>query len=406
MKRLFNSALLLLTGVVLGWWLHGPVSPAAPKKLPVIAATPTSPFMKPAPELSMPPPDNIADPSPLDFELDTEAIIQHFRQLLNQQDFDQALAFYEQALILDDAYQVLLKPVLEGYLKTCILQCSEGVFIALVDAWLASYYEDIPVLLLLADYQRLQGFPEEAAKVLHSATTYAYQPNQRERVTLALRRLVQSTDDYLSGQQRWIELLGFYELLEAIAISEPEFHLRQAMIYRMLDEPAHARSLLLALQANDNGLDPQWTEALDLQLAETAPEQEPIAVPVNAIPISRRGDHYLIETTLNNRQQVILMIDTGASITSLSKTSFARLSHANFDRRGSRLFNTANGVARGEVYRAASIALGDTRIDGVDVAILDYKSPDGVDGLLGMNVLRNYRFEIDQDKELLFLRPR
>ena len=45
-------------------------------------------------------------------------------------------------------------------------------------------------------------------------------------------------------------------------------------------------------------------------------------------------------------------------------------------------------------------------IEGVDVAILDYNSRDGVDGLLGMNVLRNYRFEIDQDLALLYLRPR
>ena len=30
----------------------------------------------------------------------------------------------------------------------------------------------------------------------------------------------------------------------------------------------------------------------------------------------------------------------------------------------------------------------------------------GLDGLLGMNVLRNYRFEIDQDNEILYMSPR
>jgi hypothetical protein len=36
----------------------------------------------------------------------------------------------------------------------------------------------------------------------------------------------------------------------------------------------------------------------------------------------------------------------------------------------------------------------------------DFEPSDGLDGLLGMNVLRNYRFEIDQDKEFLYLSPR
>jgi len=66
----------------------------------------------------------------------------------------------------------------------------------------------------------------------------------------------------------------------------------------------------------------------------------------------------------------------------------------------------ANGLTQGEIYRVASISMGDARVDNLDIAVLDYEPPAGVDGLLGMNVLRNYRFEIDQDRELLYLRPR
>ena len=100
------------------------------------------------------------------------------------------------------------------------------------------------------------------------------------------------------------------------------------------------------------------------------------------------------------------IIDTGASVTSLTRTSFASLNSNYFEYQDSRLFNTANGMTQGEVYEAASITLGNTRIDGVDVAVLDFATTGGVDGLLGMNVLRNYRFEIDQEKALLYLQPR
>ena len=141
-------------------------------------------------------------------------------------------------------------------------------------------------------------------------------------------------------------------------------------------------------------------------MAGIAPQTQPDMLAGDAVPLIRRGDHYLIETAFNDTEKVVLMIDTGASITSLSRTSFAGLSGDQFELRGARMFNTANGVARGEVYRVGSISLGQALVEDVDVAILDYESPDGVDGLLGMNVLRNYRFEIDQDEALLYLRPR
>jgi hypothetical protein len=50
--------------------------------------------------------------------------------------------------------------------------------------------------------------------------------------------------------------------------------------------------------------------------------------------------------------------------------------------------------------------LGEIKILDLEIAVLDFEPSDGLDGLLGMNVLRNYRFEIDQDKEILFMSPR
>jgi clan AA aspartic protease (TIGR02281 family) len=325
--------------------------------------------------------------------------------LLAQQQFDEAIGLYERALARDEGLQALLKPALLNYLSACLGQCPGGAFISLADSWLATYYDDIPVLLLLAEFQRQQGYPDEAAQVLQMARTYAYQPGQRERVTREVRRLVQTTDEDLSQQQRWIELLGFYELVETLELSEPEFQFRQATIYRLVGDPERSRSLLLALQAN-NERDPRREREIELELAQLTPAAGATAAPVNSIPLTRRGDHYLLSTVLNNDQQVTLIIDTGASITSLTQASFAKLDSNQFEYQGSRLFNTANGMTQGEVYKALSMTLGDTRIDGIDVAVLDFATTGGVDGLLGMNVLRNYRFEIDQEKALLYLQAR
>ena len=131
---------------------------------------------------------------------------------------------------------------------------------------------------------------------------------------------------------------------------------------------------------------------------------EPAAV--TAVPLTRRGDHYLLQAVLNDRHPVVLMIDTGASITSLSRASFARLGRTGFAHQGTRLFNTANGLARGDIYAIDSLAMGDISLSAGEVAVLDYTPSGEVDGLLGMNVLRQFAFEIDQDNARLLLQPR
>ena len=412
MMRCLSSVVLLLAGVALGWWLRGPAAVVAPADMAAFEAGASADAaagvaFEAATRAVPPGPQGAAGQRPRpEPEIDTTVSVSSFRDLLAGQDFEQAVAYYEQALDFGEGYQVLLKPALEDYLQTCLRQCREGVFTSLVDVWLATYYDDIPVLLLLAQYQQQQGFPEEAVKVLHMANTYAYQAGQREQVSLALRRLVKSTDDYLAPQQRWIELLGFYELVEAVGVTEPAFLFRQAMIYRTIGEPGRSRDMLLALRASDNELDPRWTQAIDSQLAEIAPEPEAEPVPANAIPLMRQGDHFLVETRLNNRKRLVLMIDSGASITSISRSSFDNISSASFQGRGSRLFNTASGITHGDVFSVDSLELGNARINDIEVAVLDYEPRAGVDGLLGMNVLRNYRFEIDQENALLYLQPR
>ena len=402
--QLAKTSCLLLVGVALGWSLHD----AAPigsqlKTLATPAILPLQYF----------PRGPLADsPSPLEYEVAQvpESTVlpstDRFRQLLMEQRFEMALAYYEQALYLDNTYQLTLKPIFEQYLILCMEQCSEGVFVEMVNVWLAAYYQDIPILLLLAEYQRLQYQPEEAASTLQLAATYAYQTEHEEGVNAAVQRLVQATDVALSQQESWVELLGFYEYLETIDLATPKFFLREAILYRVLGETQRSREMLLALQQRDNRSNTVWTATLDQELSLISPQPVKVARPSHAIALTKHGDHFLVDVTLNRMTNVKLLIDTGASLTTLSNASFAGLPQANFSYRGSRMFRTASGLTRGDVYRASSIGLGEMQLDDIDIAVLDYTSAPSVDGLLGMNVLRNYRFEVNQDDSLLHLHPR
>jgi clan AA aspartic protease (TIGR02281 family) len=331
---------------------------------------------------------------------------QSFAELLESREYTRAIAYYESAIHIDESNQSRLKPELVEYLGAHVQRCADDVFIDLVDLWLDAYYADTEVLLLLANNQRYCGSPEEAARTLQLANTYALSPGKRTSVAAAVARLVVATDKQLSEQQGWIELLGFYEFLETIDLATNTSQLRRASLYERIGELQHSRELLLQLRASDDRMNTEWTAALNQLLANSA--EQPLAreQPQHAIPLTRRGNHYMVATTLNGASEVVLVIDTGASITTLSKSSFSQIPNDGFRYLGARLFNTPNGMAQGEIYHVDSLQLGEIEISDLEIAVLDFEPSDGFDGLLGMNVLRSYRFEIDQDKAFLYMSPR
>jgi predicted aspartyl protease len=70
------------------------------------------------------------------------------------------------------------------------------------------------------------------------------------------------------------------------------------------------------------------------------------------------------------------------------------------------LFNTANGITQGAIYQADQLSLGAYVLRDVKLAVLDFQQNQGIDGLLGMNVLQHFRFEIDQDRQVIRLQQR
>ncbi|MCZ6828805.1 MAG: retropepsin-like aspartic protease [Gammaproteobacteria bacterium] len=334
-----------------------------------------------------------------------ESPAQLFRQLLAGQAFEEAVLLFEQVAESDEAQLPLLRADLLAHLRYLLQQDNNESLVALVDAWLSRYYDDVDVLIILAEYQRRQGYPDEAARVVQFAFTYALDPAQRESVSRFFQGLVEKTDAAWSRQQQWVELLGFYQLLESIGLSEPAFQLRHAAISLALEDFSTARELLLPLTGNI-----EWAgkakELLSLMKPQVAsvPERESRG---DAIPLLRRGGHYLVTVSLNGDSEVTLMIDTGASMSSVSKDTFKALSRRSFyDYLGWRLFNTANGVTRANIYRATEFRIGAHVLQDVDLAVLELGEGRGIDGLLGMNVLQYYRFEIDQDEGVLYLQER
>jgi aspartyl protease family protein len=113
------------------------------------------------------------------------------------------------------------------------------------------------------------------------------------------------------------------------------------------------------------------------------------------IPRSRDG-HYYIRGAIHG-QPVDFMVDTGASIVSVSRAVARK---ANLPAGIASNFSTAGGTVTGEVVAAQSVEAGGIVVEGISVGVGIH----GDIGLLGQNFLRNVDVLQLEDKMLLRIR--
>jgi clan AA aspartic protease (TIGR02281 family) len=125
-------------------------------------------------------------------------------------------------------------------------------------------------------------------------------------------------------------------------------------------------------------------------------------VPAAGVPLLRSGSHFLVEARPGGSQPARLLIDTGASLTMLTPEALERTAAGARATGRTGTFTTANGRIRAPIYRLDRLVVGDWQVTDLEVGVLDLDDR-GVDGLLGMNFLRHFRFFIDQDAARLRL---
>jgi clan AA aspartic protease (TIGR02281 family) len=119
------------------------------------------------------------------------------------------------------------------------------------------------------------------------------------------------------------------------------------------------------------------------------------------VDLQRVNNHWLVPVTVDNQDQLALIIDTGASLTVVSENTFAQMGAGSAYLR-SVTMNTAGGPTSAEVYRVQRFQLGGFQLREVEFAVMPLTGLQG-DGLLGMNVLQQFAFNIDTSANKLTL---
>lgn len=400
----------LILGFALGWWARGPDTPhvsASPAPLADDDSKITANTnIRPANDRRIDTP--ALRPTPTEHTARTiEDRPSTFRALLEARAYNEAMGIYRDAERTDPPAGTRLKAIALEFLDAYQRRGDSDALIGLIDALLSVHYDDIDVLLLLARHQHSAEYFQEAAHTFQLIFTYALtQATYGQQIERAFDTFVNNVDTQLSGQYRWRELSYFYEHLGSLDLSAPRHQLRLAELYLDHDQTALGQQLLERLSA----IPAVAAQAAELYKRRGGAERESTSTAnarIDSLALSIIGRHFYLPLQLNHATDVQLLIDTGASMTTLSQEAFDRLrQQTRFTEVGPQIFNTAGGTTKGNVYRVQQLRLGTHTLTDVQIAVLDFALPPGVDGLLGMNVLSHFRFQVDQEHARLQVQPR
>ena len=339
----------------------------------------------------------------------SENALAQFKQQLSDHNYPAAVNTYQISLNTGDARKLGLKPILMAHLWMLISSSSEDHFTELTEHYLSVFYDDVDVLLSLAEFNRSIGFLAEAAAVHHLVKSYAYTNRDTLKVEAAIDDFIRQIRANLVAADDLFGLTNIYEQMHSLNLLRPIHRLGQAQIYLQTGNLITARDILVELTNEPSVSIAAEKIMLEHQQQFASSNSNKIALQndySDQIALVSRGNQYWADLEIEDNV-VTLLIDTGASMTTLSRQAFQALPNTNnFDLIGQRMFNTANGITKGNIYRVDRLELGRFTLNNAQIAVLDFKMPEGVDGLLGMNVLQHFRFHIDQGQQVLYLADR
>lgn len=119
--------------------------------------------------------------------------------------------------------------------------------------------------------------------------------------------------------------------------------------------------------------------------------------------ISTPGGNFMVEVVFNNRVKAMLMVDTGASLVTISEKIAKQLGYRTGSKSAEIPFTTAGGMVWMPMVALNTVRVGDAKVDLVEASVNNKMGE--MDGLLGMSFLGDYRVEMDTARSQMILKP-
>lgn len=124
------------------------------------------------------------------------------------------------------------------------------------------------------------------------------------------------------------------------------------------------------------------------------------------VPVEQFGALLVVSTTLNDGYVARFILDTGASLSIISRSLATDIGLLPTSALESITLKTAGGPVQADIITIQSIRLSGAEVRDSAIAIFDLPDvPDGIEGILGLTFLRHFEVTLDIAKGQLHLRP-
>jgi clan AA aspartic protease (TIGR02281 family) len=121
------------------------------------------------------------------------------------------------------------------------------------------------------------------------------------------------------------------------------------------------------------------------------------------VPLVDSNGSFFADVLLNGKVKASLLVDTGASIVTLSEKIGKMLGYRSFASMPKIPFSTAGGTVMSPLVTLRNMQVGGAKLRDVEANINPHMGE--LDGLLGMTFLGEYKVEVDKNASIMTLRP-
>lgn len=263
--------------------------------------------------------------------------------------------------------------------------------------------DDVALLLLEAELMVRTRPLSDAVLHLYSLRDLPLSAPQRQQLEQRIDELVSTAVSQLRAAGHWDLLAQLVEPLFQVMPAHRPHILQLAEAYARQNKPTLMEDVLASMLPDD----PQANRIRSLLPATSSDADENEAATAAAMPdtdvdraitlqLEADGPHFIASVRFAN-QPARLMLDTGATTTAITRQFYNRLTKrqqlpfiGNFE------VETAAGRISASMVQVPVVSFGPLRFTNLAVLVLPEDVMRDADGLLGMNMMQNMDFRLNQ----------
>ena len=222
--------------------------------------------------------------------------------------------------------------------------------------------------------------------------SYIVDYNEKNSIHTKIKSISTTYIEKLKSANNFEDLIEFLINRINVGILNNFYSFELAKVYLKLKNYINSSEILETIQYNKVYKERAIEMLTFIKLKLEEKEEYPIQ-----IPLIKDGLHFLVKAYAQN-VPVVLMIDTGASITSID---YNKINHFKIEKKDA-LFHTAGGDVYETIFQADTFRVGKSSFKDFKISGSKFSGRNR-DGLLGMNFLGKFKFKIDQQEAILFL---